>query len=73
MNEIKPWEYRIETFGGILSQVKDDDLEAALDEWGEEGWEVIAAHNLESTNKVRIIAKRPLTTSSRRRRSWPES
>ena len=73
MPESTNFEYRIETFGGILSQVKDDDLEAALDAWGEEGWEVIAVHNLESTNKIRVIAKRPLTQSSRRRHSWPET
>lgn len=65
------WEYRVETFGGVLSQPKDDLLEQTLEEWGEEGWEVISAHGLENTYKVRIIAKRPLSLTSRRRRSWP--
>ena len=72
MDEINQWEYRVETFGSTFSTPKDDELEAALDEWGEDGWEVISAHNLESSNKVRILAKRPLTPSSRRRRSWPD-
>lgn len=71
MAETTRWEYRVETFGGILSQVKDDFMEETLDEWGEEGWEVIAAHNLENTYKVRIIARRPLSSTIRRRRTWP--
>ena len=73
MEKLTIWEYRIETFGKTFSQPKDDELEEILDEWGEEGWEVIAVHNLESTNKVRILAKRPLSASSHRRRNWPEA
>ena len=62
------WEYRVETFGSLFSAPKDEELEAVLDEWGEEGWEVFSAHHLEGSNKVRIIARRPLTAASRRRR-----
>ena len=43
MDEINQWEYRVETFGSTFSTPKDDELEAALDEWGEDGWEVISA------------------------------
>jgi hypothetical protein len=71
MTESNQWEYRIQTVGSTFSQPKDEDLETLLNEWGEEGWEVIAAQNQESTNKVRIIAKRPLSRSTRRSRSWP--
>ena len=71
MTESNQWEYRIQTMGSTFSQPKDEDLETLLNEWGEEGWEVIAAQNQESTNKVRIIAKRPLSRSTRRSRSWP--
>jgi hypothetical protein len=39
---------------------------------GEEGWEVVTVHNLESTNKVRVIAKRLLEHRTQRRRNWPE-
>jgi hypothetical protein len=66
------WEYRVETFGSTFSQPKDEDLEGTLDEWGSEGWELVAAHSLESTNKVRLIAKRPLSSATHRRRYWPE-
>jgi len=62
------WEYRIETFGSFFSSPKDDELEADLDEWGAEGWEVFAAHHLEGSNKVRIIARRPLSAATLRRR-----
>jgi hypothetical protein len=72
MSEPVKWEYRIITVGGTFSQPKDDEFEATLNEMGEEGWEVVAVHNLESTNKVRVIAKRPLERRTQRRRNWPE-
>jgi hypothetical protein len=71
MTDTQKWEYKIITLGGTFSQPKDEPFEELLNEWGEEGWEVITVHNQESTNKVRIIAKRPLTSSSKRQRSWP--
>lgn len=71
MEETKTWEYRVESIGGVLSGPKDDVLERILDEWGEEGWEVISADVPYGSSKVRIIAKRPLTPEIRRRRSRP--
>lgn len=71
MSETNSWEYLVQTFGGLLRQSKDQELQAALNEWGEQGWEVICATALENSNAMRIIAKRPLTTSARRRRSMP--
>jgi hypothetical protein len=65
------WEYQIKTLGSTFKQVKDDDLEALLNEWGMEGWEIIAAHNLESSGKVRLIAKRAQGGIVSRSRSWP--
>jgi hypothetical protein len=72
MAEKNRWEYRVETFGSTFSQPKDEDLQATLAEWGEEGWELVSVHGLESTNKVRLIAKRPFSSASRRRSSWSE-
>ena len=66
------WEYRILTFGSTLSRIKDEDMEAQLNEWGEEGWEVVTATNLEGSNKVRVVAKRALTTTAQRKRRWPD-
>jgi len=71
MTDYIKWEYRIQTMGSALKQIKDDELEALVNEWGEEGWEIINAHNLESSNKIRILAKRPLSKSSLRSRTWP--
>jgi hypothetical protein len=65
------WEYRVQTFGSALRSPKDDDLEAALDEWGAEGWEVVAAVAPDNSNKIRVFAKRPLLSRPSRRASWP--
>ncbi len=71
MEEISKWEYRVQTFGGAIGGPKDDALTIALDEWGEEGWEVFSVHNLDSSQKVRVVARRPLTRATRRHRSYP--
>ena len=65
------WEYRVATVGSALSGVKDPELEAMLNEWGQEGWEVFSAENPASSSKVRLVAKRPLSASTRRQRTWP--
>jgi hypothetical protein len=70
MTEITIWEYQVQVIGGTFSGVKDDQLEELLNDWGSEGWEVISAHNIEGSNKVRLIAKRQLTAANRRRRDW---
>jgi len=66
------WEYRVQTFGTFFTGTKDDELEAALNEWGMDGWEVIFARSVENTSKVVLIAKRPLSASARRRHTFPE-
>jgi hypothetical protein len=71
MAETNQWEYRVRTFGTFFRGVKDEDLEAILNEWGTEGWEVIGARGIENTSKVTLLAKRPLSASVRRRRSFP--
>lgn len=68
---IKQWEYRVQTVGGFFSGIKADELEEMLNEWGEEGWEVVSTHIIENANKVNVIAKRPLTDRTRRERSRP--
>jgi membrane protein implicated in regulation of membrane protease activity len=71
MAETAQWEYRVETLGSFWSAPKDEDLEAALDEWGEEGWQVISLYKSSSGEKVTVVAMRQLTLATRRRRSWP--
>ena len=69
--EIKQWEYRVQTVGGFFSGIKAEELEELLNEWGEDGWEVVSTHIIENANKVNVIAKRPLTDRTRRERSRP--
>lgn len=66
------WEYRVESFGSYFSAIKDEQFTEALNAWGEEGWEVISViHHQSGSEKLRVVARRPLTHSSRRRREWP--
>ena len=69
--EIKQWEYRVQTVGGFFKGVPAVELEQILNEWGEEGWEVVSTHIIENANKINVIAKRPLTAAVRRQRSRP--
>lgn len=69
--EMQKWEYRVQTVGGFFTGVKADELEEMLNEWGEEGWEVVSTHIIENVNKINVIVKRPLTASTRRMRSLP--
>lgn len=69
--EIKQWEYRVQTVGGFFTGVKANVLEELLNEWGEDGWDVVSTHIIENANKINVIAKRPLTAAARRRRSMP--
>jgi len=71
--EIKQWEYRVQTVGTFWSGVKADELEQLLNEWGEEDWEVVSTHILENANKINVIAKRLLTCDTTRRRSMPST
>lgn len=71
-HELQKWEYRVQTVGGFFSGVKAEELEALLNEWGEEGWEVVSTHIIENANKINVIAKRPLMRETIRRRSMPQ-
>ena len=70
--EINQWEYRVQTIGSTFG-TKDEDIEAKLDAWGEEGWEAINVYTPYGSGKVTIIAKRPLTGRARRMRTMPQS
>jgi hypothetical protein len=63
------WEYRVLKSGSLWSGVKADELEQKLNELGQEGWEVVSAVSFESTNKITVIAKRPLSERARRSHS----
>jgi hypothetical protein len=70
MSETTQWEYRVQTIGGTFG-TKDELIETTLNEWGLEGWEAIHVFASSQGGKITIVAKRPLTASTRRRSSWP--
>lgn len=71
MEKHQQWEYRVLTAGGILKNTRDEEIQDLLDQWGTEGWELVAVHILENTNRIRLYAKRPLHAPPRRSRTWP--
>lgn len=71
MSEVNQWEYRVRTFGSFFKGVRDDELAAELNQWGEDGWEVVAYRMIENTNQGQVVAKRPLDRTARRWRSMP--
>ncbi|MGE5250666.1 MAG: hypothetical protein ACM3QS_10695 [Bacteroidota bacterium] len=70
-DETQQWEYRVKTLGGAILGTKDEQIQAALNEWGEEGWEALAVYTPDGSGKVTIVAKRLLTDRVRRLRSMP--
>jgi hypothetical protein len=66
--EIKQWEYRVQTIGSLFG-TKDEHIQATLDDWGLEGWEAINVFTPEGSGKITMVAKRPLTERARRSRS----
>jgi hypothetical protein len=71
MADINQWEYRVVSAGTFWTKPKDENLEAILDELGEDGWEVISVFSQYGSNQVRVVAKRLLSGETRRRRAWP--
>ena len=71
MTEIAQWEYLVENVGSFWHSPDPDNLRDYLNELGADGWELVNLHHIQNSNKVRITLKRPLTTSTRRRRSLP--
>jgi hypothetical protein len=70
MEETTRWEYRVQTIGSVFG-TKDEQIEATLNEWGEEGWEAVSVYTPSNSGKVTIVAKRPLIRSTRRQRTMP--
>jgi hypothetical protein len=70
MTENTLWEYQVITLGSAFG-TKDELVQATLNEWGEQGWEAVSVYTGGQSPKVTIVAKRTLTTSTRRRRSMP--
>lgn len=65
----KLWEYHVQTVGGFFTVFMTDKLEEMLNEWCEDGWEVVSTHIIENANKINVITKRLLTDCVHRERS----
>jgi hypothetical protein len=72
MSENTFWEYHIEVIGSSWRGLKPEVVTAALNEFGEMGWEVVNLHQPQNSNKMWVALKRPLSHGSRRQRSRPE-
>lgn len=70
MSASTQWEYRVQSVGKFWG-TKDEDIETLLNAWGEEGWEVVTVFSSSGSGNVTVVAKRPLTLATRRRRSMP--
>ena len=70
-NENEKWEYRVQTIGNFFG-TKDEVIEETLNVWGIEGWEVITVYTPYGSGNVTLVAKRPLTRETSRRRSMPQ-
>ena len=66
-----PWEYRVESFGGMVRSPKDEQLAEALNAWAEDGWELTSALLRGPGQAVTLIARRRVTLQERRRRTRP--
>lgn len=51
------FEYRSLTFGGVLKTAKSDDIEAQLNELGQEGWEAVGISN-DSSGRLQVLLMR---------------
>jgi hypothetical protein len=71
MAETPKWEYRAATLGTYWTGPRDEDLEAMLNEWGQDGWDLVAVTKIENSNKIRLVAKRPLPGAFRKQQGWP--
>jgi hypothetical protein len=69
--ELKKWEYRVQTIGGSFG-TKDELIAETLNEWGEQGWEATQVYTPSGSGKVTIVARRPLTRDTMRMRSMPQ-
>ena len=70
MTEQIIWEYQVQTIGTVFG-TKDKQIQATLNEWGEQGWEAVSVYTPSQSSIVTIVAKRPLTSTTRRLRSMP--
>jgi hypothetical protein len=70
MTEKIQWEYHAFSVGSFWSAPSDEQIEDALNEVGQEGWELVSTFPAHNSSKVTFVARRPLTHTTRRQRAW---
>jgi hypothetical protein len=70
MTEQNLWEYRVQTPGSAWHEPKDNEVASLLNSWSAEGWELVSTTHT-TGNKLMLVARRPLSDTDRRRRSYP--
>lgn len=70
MTENILWEYQVLTIRSVFG-TRDERIQATLNEWGEQGWEAVSVYTPSQSSRVTLVAKRPLSPTTRRRRTMP--
>ena len=70
MTEKLEWEYHVFSVGSFWSTPSDEQMEATLNEVGQEGWEVVSSFPAHNSSRVTFVARRLLTHTVRRQRTW---
>lgn len=69
---VRGWEYRVETLGSIWRGPSREEMEALLNGANAEGWELVTAVNVASSNRIHVFLRRAIPARSRPRRdTWP--
>jgi hypothetical protein len=71
MNAPEKWEYHVEEVGTFWNGVKPEEMQELLNAMGQDGWILVSAFPIQGSNKVTLIARRPLTTRPARQSTWP--
>jgi Domain of unknown function (DUF4177) len=69
--ELTQWEYKVFSAGSFWSGPTEEQMETFLNELGVDGWEVVSSFPARNSSKITFIARRPMTRTVRRQRSWP--
>jgi hypothetical protein len=71
MDAQEKWEYHVEEVGSFWSGAKPEELQELLNAMGQDGWKLVSAVPIQNTNKIVLIARRPLTSRPARHSPWP--
>lgn len=65
------WEYHVEEVGSFWSSARPEEMQELLNAMGRDGWMLVSACPMQNTNKIVLIARRPLASRPARHSPWP--